>query len=226
MRSPLVSSFQLPRALFSRFCGGLLWEREKYTTVNFNVFMHMEKESFRIFKLSSKKPHASCLHSPPCLTAHFQWNLLRKCNNKEAAKNNSHLLLLLFYFCLFILPGSNKDLFILLTHHIAISTRKENTILCQLWEGKRKGANVCWPSPKATVCLKGSATGHVFPLTRDTQILQDINIWQVQQSSFYIHWVWVAAVKIKSSDGLGTVNVQLPCHSVQVWQFQLHTAHR
>lgn len=78
-------------------------------------------------------------------------------------KIRNHLLLFLFHFCLFVLPGSEEDVLILLTDNIAIGARKENTILCQLLEEKEREQ---MPADSAktkllvihrTVCLMGPA---------------------------------------------------------------------
>lgn len=146
MRSPFVNSFQFPRALFSRFCGGLLREREKFTTLSFNVFMHMEKESFKIFKLS-KTPRACCLHSPPCLTAQFQWNLYCKYNSKEAAK----LILTSFSFfsisaCSFSQAATRTSLNSSHTTYPSVLGRRTQSVS---YERKKKGSKCLLTQPKS-----------------------------------------------------------------------------
>lgn len=197
------------------------------------MYLCLWKSKAFFFKLSSKKPHACHLHSPPCLTAQFQWNLLNKWNNKEAAK----IILTSFSFfsisaCSFSQAATRTSLYSSHTTYPSVLGRRTQSSVSYEKEKEREQM----PADPAqqlqntdrTVCLKGSkcVTAHMLPSTQHMQPLQDINIWQVQQSSFYIHWVWVATMKIKSSDGLNTVNVQLPCHSVQVWKLQLHTANR
>lgn len=176
---------------------------------------------------------ACCLHSLPCLTAQFQWNSHCKYNSKEAAK----IILTSFSFfsisaCSFSQAATRISLYSSHTTYPSVLGRRTQSSVSYEKEKEREQMPAD-PAQKLQntdriACLKGSkcATGHWLPLTQDTQLLQDINIWQAQQSSFYIHWVWVASMKIKSSDGLSTVNVQLPCHSVQVWKFQLHAANR
>lgn len=94
----------------------------------------------------------------PCLTVHT-FNEIYLINF-TMRKIRNHLLLFLFYFCLFVLPGSEEDVLILLTDNVAVGTRKENTILCQLLEEKKKGSKCLLTQPNqklllihTTVCL-------------------------------------------------------------------------
>lgn len=186
----------------------------------------------------------------PCLTVHSY--LI----NFTMRKIRNHLLLFLFHFCLFVLPGSEEDVLILLTDNVAIGTRKENTILCQLLEEREQmPADPAKTKPLVihrTVCLMGPACvthhwssphfqvpsvcqghslhrhyqhkrGHELLNTGCTASAGHQNL-SAAAKRLYIHWVRVAAVEIKPRDGLSTVDVQLPCQSVQVWESQLHTA--
>lgn len=81
---------------------------------------------------------------------------------------------------MFILPGSNKDLFILLTHHIPISTRKENTIPSAI--GRKKKGNKCLlTQPKSyrkltELSVSKCVTGHIFCRTSTKQLLHTLGV--------------------------------------------------